>query len=144
MLNFLKYRRSVLFPKIVVSAFAGFVLCLCHDLSFLLTGSRFWYFCNCCSVIFSVGGRKYIRLLILIVKLCRVGHEDQKLDLLYFESFVDGPDKFNLFVKFSFSINGKGSFLCGCCFIFFCWILLFIQCEYGDGLNVDVPSKSTS
>ena len=31
LLNFLKYRRSVLFPNIVVSAFAGFVLYLCHD-----------------------------------------------------------------------------------------------------------------
>ena len=33
-LSFLKYRRSVLFPNIVVSAFAGFVLYLCHDSSY--------------------------------------------------------------------------------------------------------------
>ena len=78
LLNFLKYRSSVLFPKIVVSAFAGFVLNLCHDLSCLITGSRFWYFCICCSVTFSVGGKKYFRLLILIVELFRVGHGDQK------------------------------------------------------------------
>ena len=58
LLNFLKYRRSVLFPKIGVSAFTGFVLNLCHDLSCLMTGSRFWYFCNSCSVTFSVGGKK--------------------------------------------------------------------------------------
>ena len=56
LLNFQKYRRNVLFPKTVVSAFAGFVLNLCHDLSCLMTGSRFWYFCNSCSVTFSVGG----------------------------------------------------------------------------------------
>ena len=58
LLFFLKYRRSVLFPNIVASAFAGFVLYLCHDLSCLITGSKFWYFCNNCSVIVSVGGRK--------------------------------------------------------------------------------------
>ena len=37
-------------------------------------------------------------------------------------------------VKLSFSINKKGSFLCGCCLIVFCWVLFFIQCEYGIGL----------
>ena len=58
LLNFLKYLRSVLFPKIVVSAFVDFVLYLCHDLSCLMTGSRLWYFCNNSSVIFSVVGRK--------------------------------------------------------------------------------------
>ena len=40
-LNILKYLRSVLFPKIVVSAFVGFVLYLCHDFSCLMTESRF-------------------------------------------------------------------------------------------------------
>ena len=58
LLNFLKYRRSVFFSKILVSAFAGFVLYLCHDLSCLITDSRFWYFCYNCSLSFSVGGRK--------------------------------------------------------------------------------------
>ena len=58
LLNFLKYLRSVLFPKIVVSGFVGFVLYLCHDLSCLMTGSRFWYFCNNSSVIFSAVSRK--------------------------------------------------------------------------------------
>ena len=58
LLNFLKYRRSVLFRKIVVSAFTGFVLYLCHDFSCLITGSRFWYFGS--SVISSVGGRKIL------------------------------------------------------------------------------------
>ena len=59
LLNFLKYLSSVLFPKIVVSAFVGFVLYLCHDLSCLMTESRFWYsFCNNASVILSVVGRK--------------------------------------------------------------------------------------
>ena len=35
-----------------------------------------------------------------------------------FESFVCGPDKFILSVKFSFSINGKKSFLCVVLFSF--------------------------
>ena len=39
--------------------------------------------------------------------------------IVFFESFVCGPDKFILSVKFIFSINGKRSFLCCCCFIFF-------------------------
>ena len=41
LLNFRKYRRSVLFPNIVVSAFTGLVLYLCHDFSCLIIGSRF-------------------------------------------------------------------------------------------------------
>ena len=41
LLNFRKYRRRVLLPKIVVSAFTGLVLYLCHDFSCLITGSRF-------------------------------------------------------------------------------------------------------
>ena len=41
LLNFRKYRRSVLFPKIVVSAFTCLVLYLCHDFKCLITGSRF-------------------------------------------------------------------------------------------------------
>ena len=57
-LNFLNYRRSVLFPKIVVSALVGLVLYLCQDFSCLMTGSRFWYFCNNSCVIVSVEGRK--------------------------------------------------------------------------------------
>ena len=58
LLKFLKNRRSVLIPKIVVSAFVGLVLNWCHDLSCLITGSRFLCFCNSCSEIFSVVGRK--------------------------------------------------------------------------------------
>ena len=37
LLNFRKYRRSVSFPKIVVSAFTGLVLYLCHDFSCLIS-----------------------------------------------------------------------------------------------------------
>ena len=62
LLNFRKYRRSVLFPKIVISPFAGFVLKLCHDFSRLITGSRFWYRFKSSSVIFSVGGRKILSI----------------------------------------------------------------------------------
>ena len=77
LLIFLNYRRSVFFPNIVVSAFAGFVLYLGQDLSCLIIGSKFWYCCINCRVIFSVGGKKkYFRLLFLIGELCRVGHED--------------------------------------------------------------------
>ena len=76
LLNFRKYRRSVSFPKTVLSAFAGFVLYLCHDFSCLITGSRFWYRFKSSSVIFSVGGRKYCQLLVLIGGLCQVGHGD--------------------------------------------------------------------
>ena len=41
LLNFRKYRRSVLFPNIVVSAFTGLVLYFCHDFSCLIIVSRF-------------------------------------------------------------------------------------------------------
>ena len=58
LLNFRKYLRNVLFPKILVSALVGLVLYLCHDFSCLITGSRFWYFCNYSRKIFSVVGRK--------------------------------------------------------------------------------------
>ena len=44
----------------MVSAFAGFVLYLCHDLSCLITGSKFWSRFKSSSVIFSVGGRKIL------------------------------------------------------------------------------------
>ena len=47
-------------PKIVVSAFAGFILYLCHGLSCLITGSKYGYCFKISSVIFSVGGRKIL------------------------------------------------------------------------------------
>ena len=62
LLNFLKYLRSVLFPKIVVSVFVGLVLYLCQDLSYLMARSRFWFFFINSSVIFSVVGRKMISI----------------------------------------------------------------------------------
>ena len=62
---------------------------------------------------------------------------------MYFESFGNGPDKLIESVRFSFSIKGNGSFFCGCCLIRFCWVLFLIQCEFGIGLNVEVPYKST-
>ena len=64
--------------------------------------------------------------------------------IVYFKSFICGPDKFNLSVEFSFSINRKRSFLCEFCFILFCRVLFFIHCEFGIGLKVDIPSESTS
>ena len=41
LLNLRKYRRSVLFPRMVESALIGLVLYLCHDFSCRITGSRF-------------------------------------------------------------------------------------------------------
>ena len=41
LLNLRKYRRSVLFPRMVESALIGLVLYLCHDFSCLMIGSRF-------------------------------------------------------------------------------------------------------
>ena len=54
LLNFLKYLRRVLFPRIKISASIGLALFLCQDFNSLMTGSRFWCFCNNSSVIFSV------------------------------------------------------------------------------------------
>ena len=71
-----------MFPKIVVSAFTGLVLYLCHDFSCLFTGSRFWFCFKSSSVILSVGGEKFCQFLVLIGELCQVGHGVQKLDLL--------------------------------------------------------------
>ena len=51
-----------MFPKNVVSAFAGFVLFLGHDLSCLTTGSKFWYCLKSSSVLFSVGERKLLSI----------------------------------------------------------------------------------
>ena len=41
LLNLRKYRRSVLFPRMVESALIGLFLYLCHDFSCRITGSRF-------------------------------------------------------------------------------------------------------
>ena len=60
---------------------------------------------------------KYFQLLILIKELCRVGHGDQKLDLLCILNHLLCPDKFDLSFKFSFSINGKVFFLGGCFYV---------------------------
>ena len=46
---------------------------------------------------------------------------------MYFESFIDGPDKIISSVKFSFSINGKVCFLCGCCLIVFLMSIIFLS-----------------
>ena len=41
LLNFLMYLRNILFLRIVISAFKGFVLYSCRDLSCLMIGSSF-------------------------------------------------------------------------------------------------------
>ena len=57
LLNFLNYRRSVLFPM-MVSALVGLFLYFCQDFSCPMTGSSFWYFRKSSSVIVSVEDRK--------------------------------------------------------------------------------------
>ena len=132
LLNFLKYRRSVVFPKIVVSAFAGFVLNLCHYLSCLMTGSRFWYFCNICSVIFSFGGKKTLSTSNFESGIVSSGSWRSKTWFtVYFGSYVSGPDNFILSVRFSFSIKVKGSFFCVV-------VVLFSFVEYCSLSNVNL------
>ena len=41
LLNFLKYLRRVLFPRMVRSALIGLILYLCRDFNCLITGSSF-------------------------------------------------------------------------------------------------------
>ena len=61
-----------------------------------------------------------------------------------FESSFGGPDKIILLVRFSFSVKDNRSFLNNFCLTGFCRVLFFIHEEYGIGLNVDFPRKSTS
>ena len=74
-----------------------------------------------------------------------MGHGGQKLDLsgILNHLFVV---LINLFyqLNFLFQLTEKCLFLLEWCFIRFCWVLFFIHCEYGIGLKVDVPSRSTS
>ena len=60
----------------MVSAFAGLVLYLCHDLSCLITESRFWYFCSNSRVTFSVVGGKVLSTSSFGRGIVQVGHED--------------------------------------------------------------------
>ena len=69
-------------------------------------------------MIFSVMRGQYFLLQLLITVWCQVAHVGKKF--VYFELFDNGPNKFLGSVKFSFSIKGNGSFLCGCCFKIFC------------------------
>ena len=62
---------------------------------------------------------------------------------MYFESLSGGPDKYMLSVKFSFSIKGSRSVL----YFFsggFCCVFFLIHDDYGIGINVEVPNRSTS
>ena len=74
-----------------------------------------------------------------------MGHGDQKLDLLCILNrlFVV---LINLFYQlgFLFQLVENGLFYASFVLLFFCWVLFFIHCEYGIGLKVDVPSRSTS
>ena len=74
-----------------------------------------------------------------------MGHGGQILDLLCILNrlFVV---LINLFYQlgFLFQLMEKGLFYASVVLLFFCWVLFFIHCEYGIGLKVDVPSRSTS
>ena len=74
-----------------------------------------------------------------------MGHGGQKLDLLCILNrlFVV---LINLFYQlgFLFQLVEKGLFYASVVLLFFVGCLFFIHCEYGIGLKVDVPSRSTS
>ena len=76
LLNFLKYLRSVLFPKIIVSLCVGFVLYLCHDLRCLMTGQGFGIFVIIQVLFFLLLVEKCCLFRILTGVLYQVGHED--------------------------------------------------------------------
>ena len=64
--------------------------------------------------------------------------------IVYFESLFGGPEKFILSVRFSFSIKRNRFSLYNFSLTGFCCVLFFNHEEYGIGLNVDFPCKSTS
>ena len=122
------------FLKIVVSALVGSVLFLCQVFSCLMSGSKFWYISNSYGVTFSVIGRRMISTSTfdrgIVSKLsCRL----KILLILYFDSFGNGPDKFNVSVMFSFSNKGHGSF-------FHVVIVYFAFVEYCFSSNVYMES----
>ena len=73
-----------------------------------------------------------------------MGHGGQKLDLLciWNRLFVVLINLFDQ-LDFLFQLMEKGLFYVGIVLLFFL-VLFFIHCEYGIGLKVDVPSRSTS
>ena len=80
LVNFLKYRGSVLFPGIVVSAFMDFLLYFCQDFSCLMIWSRFWYLCSS-SIVTLSGADKIFFQLLLLNEACFVeGHIGYNLD----------------------------------------------------------------
>ena len=74
-----------------------------------------------------------------------MGHGRQKLDLLCILNHLFVV-LINLFYQLNFlsQLTEKGFFYASCIFFLFFWLLFFIHCEYGIGLKVDVPSRSTS
>ena len=74
-----------------------------------------------------------------------MGHEGQIFDLLCILNrlFVV---LINLFYQlgFLFQLVEKGLFYASVVLLFFVGCYFFIHCEYGIGLKVDVPSRSTS
>ena len=60
LLNFRKYLSNVLFSRIVMSFFNGFILFLSQVLNCLNAGSRFCYFCSNLSTIVFVFERQII------------------------------------------------------------------------------------
>ena len=62
--------------------------------------------------------------------------------IVYFESLFGGPVKFILPDRI-FSIKTNTSVLYDFCLICFCCVLFLIRDEYGIGLNVESPCRSS-
>ena len=74
-----------------------------------------------------------------------MGHGGQKLDLLCILNHLFVV-LINLFyqLNFLFQLTEKGLFYASGVLSVFVGCYFFIHCEYGIGLKVDVPSRSTS
>ena len=64
--------------------------------------------------------------------------------IVCFESLFGGPCELILSVRFYFSIKKNRSVSYDFCLIGFCLVLFLINDEYGIGLKLDFPTRSTS
>ena len=128
----------------MISAFLGFVLQVCQDFNSLITGSRFWYFCSSSSVNFSVFGRRIFS--ISNFERGMLSRGSWRLKILFFVCFelVSGV-LINVHYQliFLFLLKGKVCLVLFCLNCF-CCVLFLIHDEYGIGLNVEFPRRSTS
>ena len=63
--------------------------------------------------------------------------------IVCFDSFGNVSDNFTISVRFCFLLKGMGSSYVVVVYLVFL-VLFLIQCEYGNGLNVDETNKPTS